>query len=75
MRGNWYNPHINKIDTILKIFFLFFFKLGQHGAYRAKLLSSEVTDSSDRIAVVLKAGLNTEINKSHIFGLCVIVLL
>lgn len=27
MRGNWYNPHINKIHTIVKVFFLIFLSL------------------------------------------------
>ena len=75
MGGIWCNLHINKIHTIVKVFFLNFFKLGQHGGYQVKLFPSEVSDSSNHIAVVLKAGLNSGINMSYIFDLCIIILL
>lgn len=71
----WCILHINKIDTVVKVFFLIFFKLGQHGAYQVKLFPSEVIDSSNGIAVILKAGLNSEINTSYIFILCMIILI
>lgn len=69
------NLHINKMYPILNAFFLNFFKLGQHDACHVKLFPSEVIGSSNCIEVALKAELNSEINDSYIFGLCIIILL
>lgn len=69
------NLHINKMYPILNVFFLNFFKLGQHDACHVKLFPSEVIGSSNCIEVALKAELNSEINDSYIFGLWIIILL
>lgn len=58
--------HINKMYTIVNVFFLNFLKLGQHDACNVKLFPSEVIGSSNCIEVALKAGLNSEINNSCI---------
>lgn len=55
--------------------FKIFFKLGQHGAHQVKFFPSEGIDSSNRTAVVLKAGVKRKIKKSYIFGLYIIILL
>lgn len=69
------NPCINKMCIIVKSFFLTFLKLGHHDACHVKLFLSEVIGSSNCIEVALKAGLNSKINNSYIFGLCIIILL
>lgn len=52
---------------------LSFLKLGQHDACHVKLFPSEVIGCSNCIEVALNAELNSEINNSYIFGLCIII--